>query len=361
VGDGRGLGAVVVGSGFGGRIHVPALRAAGFEVVALVGTQAERTARRAERLGVAGLTDLEVALALPGVQLVSVATPPATHAEVVVAALRAGHHVICEKPFATSVAEARHMVQACTEAGRLGLVGHEFRFLPERALLKRLVADGAVGQPRMATFVSVSDLVADPAARVPGWWFDPASGGGWLGASGSHLVDQLLWTLGPARWVSAGLCVVSDRPPGSAEDSFSLLVGLEGGGLATLTQSAATFGPGASLARVAGPKGSLRLEHDRLWLDGPQGGRAVAVPPELSLPAAPPPSADPRHRFSHLELGPWVRLAEVMRHAILGQGLPAWPAPADFSDGLACTQVLEAARRSAAAGGERVELGSGPA
>ena len=84
------LGAVVVGSGFGARIHVPALRAAGFEVEALVGRDAERTKRRARRLGIRrALTSLDDALATPNVCAVTVATPPATHAPVVLAALAA--------------------------------------------------------------------------------------------------------------------------------------------------------------------------------------------------------------------------------------------------------------------------------
>ncbi|MBW2402131.1 MAG: Gfo/Idh/MocA family oxidoreductase, partial [Deltaproteobacteria bacterium] len=75
------LGVVVVGSGFGARIHVPALRAAGFEVEALVGQDAARTERRAARLKIPrALTSLEEALALPDVCAVTIATPPATHA-----------------------------------------------------------------------------------------------------------------------------------------------------------------------------------------------------------------------------------------------------------------------------------------
>src|SRR5687767_1721001 len=70
-------GAIVIGTGFGVRVHVPALRAAGFTVEALVGRDADRTTRRAERLGVArGVTDLDAALALPGVVAVAIATPP---------------------------------------------------------------------------------------------------------------------------------------------------------------------------------------------------------------------------------------------------------------------------------------------
>src|SRR5947209_7535367 len=77
-----------------------------------------------------------------------------------------------------------------------GLVGHEFRFSPARALVARLLSDGAVGTPQLATLVQHIDLVADPAARVPEWWFDAERGGGWLGASGSHVIDQVHHWLG---------------------------------------------------------------------------------------------------------------------------------------------------------------------
>ena len=88
-------------------MHVPALRAAGFDVVALVGRDGERTARRAARLDVArSCTSLADALALPGVDVVAVATPPATHADLAVEAAEAGRHVICEKPFALDAVEA---------------------------------------------------------------------------------------------------------------------------------------------------------------------------------------------------------------------------------------------------------------
>ena len=90
-------GAVVVGTGFGSRVHVPALRNAGLDVIAMVGRDAERTGRRAERLGVpAACTSLAEALALPGADVVSIASPPASHAELALEAVGAGRHVLCE-------------------------------------------------------------------------------------------------------------------------------------------------------------------------------------------------------------------------------------------------------------------------
>src|SRR5450755_3264537 len=184
-------GAVVVGTGFGARVHVPALRAAGFDVIALVGRDGERTARRAGRLEVANAcTSLADALALPGVDAVSIAAPPAAHAALAIEACAAGRHVICEKPFSIDAREAEAMVAAAERAGVTALVGHEFRWAPDRALAARAIADGLIGEPRMASLVQYVPLVADPDARVPDWWFDGERGGGWLGASGSHIVDQ---------------------------------------------------------------------------------------------------------------------------------------------------------------------------
>ena len=127
-------GAVVVGTGFGCRVQVPALRAAGFEVLALVGTDRERTARRAERLGIPGALDsFEAALALDGVAAVTIATPPSTHAALAIAAADAGKHVVCEKPFALDAPEAQRMLAAAESAGVVHLVGHEFRWAADRA------------------------------------------------------------------------------------------------------------------------------------------------------------------------------------------------------------------------------------
>ena len=86
-------------------MHVPALRAAGFDVRAIVGRNAERTARRADRAGIEhACTTLAEALAVPGVDAVTIVAPPAQHAELSLEAIAAGRHVICEKPFALDLA-----------------------------------------------------------------------------------------------------------------------------------------------------------------------------------------------------------------------------------------------------------------
>ncbi|MBV8295793.1 MAG: Gfo/Idh/MocA family oxidoreductase, partial [Acidimicrobiia bacterium] len=135
------LGAVAVGTGFGCVTHVRALRAAGFDVKAVVGRDPDRTAERARQFGVPGAyTSLARALAdasAGGVDAVTVATPPLTHAPLVLEALAAGRHVLCEKPFARDAAEARTLLAAAQDAGVVHLLGTEFRWDAGQATLAR--------------------------------------------------------------------------------------------------------------------------------------------------------------------------------------------------------------------------------
>jgi predicted dehydrogenase len=350
------VGAAVVGTGFGARVHVPALRAAGFDVVALVGRDAGRTARRAERLGVAhACTSLAEALALPGIDAVTVAAPPAAHAALAIEACNAGRHVICEKPFALDGGEAEAMCAAADAAGVTALVGHEFRWAPDRALAARAIADGVIGEPGLATFVQYVPLVADPEAKVPDWWFDAERGGGWLGASGSHLVDQVRTWLGEIGSVSAMLPTVASRS--GAEDSFSVRMTLRTGAEVVIQQTAASWTPGViGVSAVAGTDGTLETGTDGVWLSDRDGRRLLEVPDDLALPAPPGASDDPRHRYTHLELGPYTRLCEALRAGIergpVERGIPI----PTFADGLACMRVLDAIRTSAAAGGALVNV-----
>ncbi|MHB8670976.1 MAG: Gfo/Idh/MocA family protein [Acidimicrobiales bacterium] len=355
-----GLGVAVLGTGFGARVHVPALRAAGFEVRALVGRDIGRTFRRAARLEVPhACNSLDQALELPGVDCVTVATPPAAHAAAAIGAARAGRHVLCEKPFALDLGEARAMARAVEEAGVVGLVGHEFRWAPARATLGRALIAGRIGRPRLATLLSWVGLVADPAAKVPSWWFDPGQGGGWLGASGSHAVDQLRCWLGEFETVSARLGTVGDRAPEAAEDTFAVTATMASGATAVLVQTAAAWGPTVEVTRVAGDAGALWLDGDGAWVSDHAGTHRLEVPAELDLGPGPEPSEDPRHRFTHIELGPYTRLAQAWRDQIRGNPGPGagQPAPATFADGVAVTAVLDAIRRSHSRGGAAESVG----
>jgi len=348
--------ALLVGTGFGCRIPLPALRAAGFDVVGLVGTDAERTKRRAEANGVPQtFTDLDDAIARTGAAVVVIATPPHTHGPLTKIAISRGCHVLCEKPFAKDVAEAREMLKAAERAGVVHMVGHQFRWQPERAIVGRAIKDGLIGEPRFVTLIQYFSLVASPDAKMPQWWFDAEVGGGWLGAAGSHLVDQVRAWLGEFVSVSAALPMVSARS-GVAEDSFSLRFNLANGAEGILQQTAGAWGPGMNVARVAGTRGTVWIDGNTVKLADRDGTRDLPLPEDLALPSSPPPGEDFRQRPLQQDTGPYTQLCLALRAAMEGKPSPtSMPAPT-FADGIACMEVLDAIRKSAAEKGALVTI-----
>ena len=152
------------------------------------------------------------AVALPGVNAVAVVTPPRSHRGIVLEAVGAGKHVMCEKPFALDLSEGRAMLDEAEGAGVVHLLGTEFRFATGQAQLARTIHAGVIGEPRHALFELQLPTHADPAAELPDWWQLESEGGGWLGAHGSHVVDQVRTTLGEIVGVSASLDCIADRP-----------------------------------------------------------------------------------------------------------------------------------------------------
>jgi len=348
--------ALVVGTGFGCRVHIPALRAAGFDVVGLVGTDAERTRKRAESSGVPqAFTDLDEAIKRTGAKVVNVATPPNTHGSLVMSAISRGCHVLCEKPFARDAGEARAMLEAAQRAGVVHLLGHEFRWTPDRALFARAIADGLIGRPRLATLVQHMALVASPEAKMPQWWFDQQAGGGWLGAHGSHIIDQVRTAVGEFVSLSATLPTVSARE-GVAEDSYVVRFQTTNAVEGILQHTAGAWGPMAGMTRVAGTEGTVWIENGVVKVADRNGTRDLPVPADLVLPAPPPLTADPGQRPPGVELSAFIRLCEVLRAAMDGKA-PATTVPIPtFADGVAGMEVLDAIRQSAANGGELVRL-----
>jgi predicted dehydrogenase len=347
------LGAVVVGTGFGVLTHLRALRNASFTVHALVGRDPARTEDRAKRSGVPlGLTSLAQALALPGVDAVAIATPPHTHAAIAIEAVRAGKHVLCEKPFARDAAEARRMLAEAERAGVVHLLGTEFRFATGQALATRALRAGAIGEPRLAAFLLQIPGLADAKAGVPDWWSDAAQGGGWLGALASHTVDELRVMFGELEGVSASLANVAERD-WSAEDSYSIHFRTRSGVSGVIQSSGAAQGPPVFMTRIAGTRGTLWIEGDDVFVADAQGPRKLEVPADLRHPAPLPPDRsllvsdyDQLHSGG-IDLGPFTKLFGVLRDRIRGASVPDDPPAATFADGVACQVALDAIRRAA--------------
>ena len=314
-------GVVVVGTGFGCVTHVRALRAAGFEVVALVGRDPAKTADRAAMFDIPrALTSVDEAVALEGVDAVTVATPPHTHAPIALAAIAAGRHVLCEKPFARDAAEGRAVLVAAQEAGIVHLLGCEFRWDAGQALLARAVQGGEIGEARMATVMLHVPLLADPSARVPDWWADADQGGGWTAAHGSQIIDQVRCTLGEFESVSASLPHVADRGM-TADDAFLVHFRMRSGAVGVLQSTSGDWGPPIVITRVVGSKGTA-------WIEGVgatvkvadrDGTRTLPVPDDLPTGGGPPlpdglvTTAYERMIAHGMDFGPYSRLAEGFR------------------------------------------------
>ncbi|MGH9018688.1 MAG: Gfo/Idh/MocA family protein, partial [Acidimicrobiales bacterium] len=285
-GDGHRV--VVVGTGFGCYTHVRALRAAGFDVVAVVGRDGDRTAERARLFDVPGTcSSLTEALAIADVEAVTIATPPLTHAPLAIEALAAGRHVLCEKPFAADAAQGREVLAAAERAGRVHVLGTEFRYDAGQALLAAAVADGQVGVPRLATWIMHVPVLVEKDAVVPGWWADAGSSGGWLAAHGSQLIDQIRATLGEFAGVSASLVHVVDRPM-TADDGFVVHFRMANGCVGTLQSTASDRGIMVE-TRVTGSEATAWIEGvgSTVKVAAATGVRTLPPPPTMPTIAAP--------------------------------------------------------------------------
>jgi len=349
-------GVVVFGTGFGCFTHVRALRNAGFDVRAVVGRDAEKTRKRAELFGVPGaLTSIDEALSLAGVTAVTIATPPASHAEIAQRALAAGKHVLLEKPFARDVPEGEALCEAASRAGRVALVGTEFRFDAGQAMLTRTVASGAIGEPKLATVLLHVGVLADPGAEIPAWWRDASQGGGWLGAHGSQVIDQVRVTLGEFEAVSASVAHVTPRDM-SADDAFVVHFRMRSGCIGTLQSTCSDRSPPMIETRVTGSLGTawIRGVGSEVFVADASGTRQVETDPDLvGGEIEPPPAGALETDYERmigigLDIPPYTRLAETFRARIEGRPDPSRSTPARFEDGLAALRVLEAARKSAA-------------
>ena len=185
-----------------------------------------RDPRKAEAYpGAIAFTDLAAALCDPAIDAVYVASPVAMHAEQTIASLRAGKHVLCEKPVALSLAQAESMAAAAREAsGRLCAIAYYRRLYPKLIRARALIAEGAIGQPVLAE-ANYHGWLESPDR---GWLKDPAlAGGGPLYDVGSHRLDACNFLFGrPVRATGLLSNALHDL---AVEDSATTLVEYAGG------------------------------------------------------------------------------------------------------------------------------------
>ncbi len=217
-------------------------------------------------------TDWHRLLSRDDIDLVDICTPGDTHAEIAIAALEAGKHVLCEKPLANTVEETEAMAEAATKAAESGIrsmVGFTYRRVPAIALARKLVADGVVGDIRHVRAQYLQDWATDPEEPLS-WRMDKQrAGSGALGDIGAHVVDLTQFITGDRiSGVSAMLETFVDERP--VAESSSALSGVAGNGRGPVTVDDAAlfmarFGGGAiasfeATRFAAGRKNSIRIE-----------------------------------------------------------------------------------------------------
>lgn len=204
------VGIGIAGYGMMGRAHsyaytvAPVMRQLPFRprLRVISGRDREKVARAATAYGFESWTDdWRRLVERPDVDIVDICTPPGTHAEIAIAAARAGKAVICEKPLAVTYAQAAAAADAVQSAGVLNAVGFNYRKLPAVSLMKRMIDEGAVGQIRLVHARWLSDEFVDP--NIPfDWRFDRDLGGTTIADLGSHLIDLATWMAGPLAEVA---------------------------------------------------------------------------------------------------------------------------------------------------------------
>jgi predicted dehydrogenase len=344
------VGIAVIGTGFGATVAVPSFAAAPNAAVrAIAGRRVEPARATAERYGIALATDtLDEVLAQDDVGLVVVTTPPHLHRETVLAALDAGKHVLCEKPFGLGPPEALEMLERAEESSLLHFLNFEFRTDAARRELLARISGGEFGEIRQVAITAMVAGLAFPVMNRDGWWQQRELGGGWLGAMGSHYIDAIRVWFGEIASIACHLetrrthlRASGDTPPITADDGFTARLITETEVVCVIdTASSVGATPGPRI-EIAGTEGAAVLEGDHvLTLISAAGDREVRdfTPPR-----------DPHAHPSLAATTIWA--GEIVAAVQAGKQL----AP-NFVDGLRVQEVMAAARRSSDQGGIEVAV-----
>ncbi len=374
----------MVGYAFMGAAHSQAWRTVNrvfdlplqVRMAAVCGRDEANVAAAADRLGWDGYTtDWRELVARDDIDVIDVCTPGDSHAEITLAALAAGKHVLCEKPLANTVAEAQAMADAARAAGVRVMCGFNYRRVPATALMRQLVAAGRIGTVRHVRAVYLQDWIVDP--QFPLVWRLEAerAGSGALGDIGAHIVDLTQYVTGqritgvsaltetfirerPLPAASAGLAASTvDGGDSQAlgrvtvDDAALFTARLDGGAVATYEATRfATGRKNALRVEVNGSLGSLAFDLERLneleFYDATrppaeQGFSRILVtePEHPYLSAWWPPGhiIGYEHSFTH-----------QMRDFVQAVADGTDPHPS-FEDALQVQHVLDAVQRSASA------------
>jgi predicted dehydrogenase len=316
------LNVAVIGYGSGGRtLHAaPISRTEGLRLTVIVSSRKAEIAK--DHPGVAVVSSPEAVFSDPTIDLVAISTPNTAHFELAARALAAGKHVIVDKPFTVTTEEARELARRAAVAGRMLSVFHNFRYFADYLALKKMIAEGVLGD--IAYFESHFDRFAP---QVPDAWREkpgPASGTWWDLAP--HLVDQVLQLFGKPDALFADMAI--QRAGGGATDYFHVLMRYK---KLRVVLTSCFLAPEDNLRFVVhGSRASL-IKHGINTRDGVDPHPGTLVFGDGSSKPAPAGRADERAFFA------------AVRDAISGQA----PNPVALEDAIAVMEILEAAEISA--------------
>ncbi|GAA0475911.1 oxidoreductase [Paractinoplanes deccanensis] len=284
----------MVGYAFMGAAHSQAWRTVNHafdlplsaRMTAVAGRSADAVAAAAAKLGWAEhTTDWRSLIDRDDIDLIDICTPGDTHREIALAALAAGKHVLCEKPLANSVAEAREMAAAAARArGVFAMCGFNYRRVPAVALMRDLVASGRIGKLHHVRAVYLQDWIVDPQFPLVWRLRKEVAGSGALGDIGAHIVDLTQFVTGqsitevsaltetfvksrPLPSASAGLSASGSSSYGdvTVDDAALFLARLDGGAVATYEATRfATGRKNALRVELNGSLGSLAFDFERM-------------------------------------------------------------------------------------------------
>lgn len=379
--QGRALRVAMIGYGFMGAAHSVGWRQAprvfdlpeAVEMAVLVGRNAEAVRGAAEQWGWAeSATDWREVIARTDIDIIDIVTPGDSHAEIAIAALDAGKHVLCEKPLANTVEEAEAMADAATRAAARGvtsMVGFTYRRVPAATFLRDLIAEGVIGRVQQVRAAYRQDWLVDPEVPLAWRLQKEHAGSGALGDIGAHIIDLTQFVTGQTVDAVSGVVetIVSQRPllaggsglsgtaaEGRGEvtvDDLAIFTGrLSGGALVSFEATRfATGRKNALTIEVSGDKGALAFDledlnslqfYDRTVAGDRQGFTKILVT-EAAHPyiAAWWPAGHMlgyEHGFSH-------QVVDLVRG--IHEGTAPHPS---FQEGLGVQRVLDAVARSAA-------------
>ena len=307
------LRAAVIGSGFVGRAHIEALRRLAIPIQGVLGSSPARTEEQCRSLNIAHAYESMDALAGDkSVDVVHVCTPNHVHFQQTESALRAGKHVMCEKPLAMNAEKTAALVQLEKKHGKVGAVTYNVRYYPMCQEAHALVQSGAIGEPRIVHGGYLQDWLFYPTDW--NWRLDPALGGAMRAIAdiGTHWMDLVGWITGrklqelcadlatvmPVRQRPTGRVETFQKTTGATEpvhmttdDYGSVLLHFEGGLRGVLTVSQMSAGRKNRLwFEIDGSEGSLAFDQEQpnsLWIGSrKEANRCLIKDPSLMSPEA---------------------------------------------------------------------------